>query len=186
MPWRKSATCSTRPKPPRRSKTLVAQGSGFGVGGTCPQPRTHSPERHGKHSQWIFSWLGVPCLRLMRVTGQSMAPLLKAGEVVLIRERAFERRPPQRGDLVAARPASLGGKAIIKRLSGLPREEIALGGRRWQLNEEQFFLLGEDLDRSFDSRRFGPVMREELIGRVWAKVWPWQILAGSSTKEERR
>ena len=147
MPWRKSATCSTRPKPQRRNKLL----------------------------RRLF-----PRVRLMRVAGHSMAPLLNAGELVLIRERAFEARPFRRGELVAARPSSLGGKAIIKRLAGLPREELTVEGNRWRLNEEQFFLLGENLERSFDSRRFGPVTREELIGRVWARLWPWKVLTDQS------
>ena len=59
----------------------------------------------------------------------------------VIRERVFEAYPPRRGELVAARPSSLGGKAIIKRLAGLPHEELAIGGNRWRLSGEEFFLL---------------------------------------------
>ncbi len=127
-----------------------------------------------------------PSLRLMRVEGHSMAPLLNPGELVLIREEVFEPRPPQRGELVAARPSSLGGKAVVKRLAGLPHEELTVEGSRWRLNQEQFFLLGENLERSVDSRRFGPVRREELVGRVWARLWPWKVLSGQPTEEGAR
>lgn len=109
----------------------------------------------------------------MRVYGHSMAPLLQPGALVFVSERAFESRLPQRGDVVAVRPASLGGKALVKRVVGLPHERVAVGEQVWQLEEDQFFLLGDRPDHSLDSRVFGPVTREELVGRVRARVWPW-------------
>lgn len=35
-----------------------------------------------------------------------------------------------------------------------------------KLKRNEFFLVGDDLDRSFDSRSFGPVRKEDLVGRV--------------------
>jgi len=191
MWWAKSAICSARPKPPRRSRMFPAAPAPSGPTGPAagqphasaagvPWPAMVSPPIPLPHSAWgtpsRVTRRGArpirPGLRLMRVVGQSMAPLLNHGELVLVHERAFERRSPCRGDLVAARPSSLGGKAVIKRLA-----------RR---HGEQFFLLGENLERSFDSRWFGPVTREELIGRVWARLWPWKVLITQAAEEETR
>lgn len=102
-----------------------------------------------------------------------MQPTLRAGEVVLIDERAYRRRPPRQGEVVAARPARLGGAALVKRLIGVPHERVDVDGRRWQLADNQFFLLGDHLEHSLDSRAFGPVSRGELIGPVRARLWPW-------------
>lgn len=144
MWWRRSARCSRRPRPPRRS-----------------DPR------------WGARLFGY---RLMRVDGRSMAPALNPGELVLVNERAYARRAPRRGELVAAAPSALGGTAVVKRLAGLPHERLDVEGRRWELGGDQFFLLGEWLGHSTDSRVFGPVRRAELLGPAQLRVWPWRVL----------
>ncbi len=113
--------------------------------------------------------------RLLRVYGHSMAPALNPGELVLVREGEYDLREPRRGEIVAARPAEFGGRAFVKRITALPNERVALGGREWQLGPEQFFLLGDRIEHSMDSRIFGPVTRRELVGPVWARVWPWTV-----------
>ena len=114
--------------------------------------------------------------RLMRIYGHSMAPVLDPGQLVMVRDGAGDRWQPKRGEIVAARPASLGGKAFVKRVAGLPNERVQVGEREWQLQEEEFFLLGDQPELSLDSRVFGPVSREELIGPVRLRLWPWKIL----------
>lgn len=118
----------------------------------------------------------------MRIYGHSMAPALNPGQLVLVSKGAYESQAPQRGEIVAARPSSLGGKAVVKRVVGLPHERVQLNGREWQLEEEQFFLLGDQPEYSLDSRVFGPVTRPELIGPVRVRLWPWKKL-GASRKE---
>ena len=111
----------------------------------------------------MFGW------RLMRVVGDSMRPALRPGQVVLVDRRAYRRRLPARGDVVAVRPAACGGMALVKRLVGLPRETVECGGRGWQLGDEEFFVAGDLAERSRDSRAFGPVKRAELVGLI---RWP--------------
>ena len=119
----------------------------------------------------------------MRIYGRSMSPLLNPGELVFISQGNYERRQPQRGEVVAVRPASLGGRAFVKRIVGLPHDQVTVGERQWQLQAEQFFLLGDQPEHSMDSRIFGPVTREELIGPVRLRLWPWKALAGVPHKE---
>lgn len=114
--------------------------------------------------------------RLLRVHGHSMAPVLRPGQLVLIREDAYDAEPPRHGDIVAARPACFGGRALIKRLVGLPGERVRIDAREWQLGEDEYFLLGDRGEHSFDSRIFGPVSRQELIGPVRLALWPWKRL----------
>ena len=108
----------------------------------------------------------------MRVRGDSMGPALRDGQLLVIDRAAYRRRAPQHGEVVAARPASLGGRALVKRLAGLPYEHVVLGAHQWQLGEGQFFLLGDRADRSTDSRAFGPVSHSELLGPVALRLWP--------------
>ena len=139
----KSARCSRRLRPQRKSKPLRE--------------------------------LAFLPIRLMRVVGRSMTPTLKPGELIFVSAAAYRRRPPRRGELVAARPAALGGRALVKRLIGLPREPVEVDGRRWQLGDDQFFLLGDRREQSDDSRTFGPVSRHELLGPVRLRLWPWKV-----------
>lgn len=117
--------------------------------------------------------------RLMRVYGHSMSPLLHPGQLVFIDDSAYEARPPRRGELVAARPDALGGsQAFVKRIAGLPNEKVEMDGREWQLGDGEYFLMGDHHTHSIDSRMFGPVRQEELIGPVTARLWPWKRLTG--------
>lgn len=153
MPSLTSATSSARPKPPRRNN---AEGR---------RPKAQASIRPPASGR----------VRVLRVFGHSMSPVLNSGELVVVRGGEFEDRPPRKGEIVAVRPASLGGQAFVKRVAALPLERVAVDGRQWQLGEDEFFLLGDHAEHSLDSRAFGPVMREELIGPVHARVWPWTV-----------
>ncbi len=108
----------------------------------------------------------------MRVHGLSMMPMLRPGAVVAVDDSAYRERGPQDGEIVAARPGLLGGRAIVKRVAGAPHEQVTLGAQTWTLGEGEYLLLGDALDESLDSRTFGPVRQQELIGRVWLQCWP--------------
>ena len=109
-----------------------------------------------------------------------MAPALNPGELVLVRDGEYRLREPRLGEIVAARPAGLGGRALLKRIAALPNTRVALEGREWRLGAEQFFLLGDHAEQSIDSRIFGPVARQELLGPVWARLWPWTVFRSPS------
>ena len=110
----------------------------------------------------------------LRIEGDSMSPTLTSGEVVFVRRRAYRSRMPRRGDVVVARPSALGRRRMIKRVIGLPNDRISLGGRSWQLGDDEFFLLGDRASESTDSRSFGPVRREELLGPAVRVMRPWR------------
>jgi signal peptidase I len=106
---------------------------------------------------------------------------------------------PNRGDLVAFETPPLArercgmGGTFVKRIVGLPREAIEARGEqllvngepldepyarpgreegRWRLGPDQFFLVGDNRQFSCDSRIWGAVPRESLIGEVVAVYWP--------------
>jgi signal peptidase I len=114
----------------------------------------------------------VAVLRLTRavflfvtVVGNSMEPTLDPGDrVIALRRRAA--RPLRVGDIVVLRSD---GRNLIKRLAAtggmaVPTEpgRIVPAGSVW--------LLG-DGERSFDSRHFGAVADDEVIGLVVRRLW---------------
>lgn len=110
--------------------------------------------------------------------------------------------PPQRGDIVVFDPPDRSDKPYIKRVIGLPGERITFEGDRVQVNgqaldepyippgvetvcaprddafcrvtvpEDSVFVLGDNRDNSEDSRFFGPVEVEEVVGKAWLSYWP--------------
>ena len=114
----------------------------------------------------------------MRVYGHSMRPVLEDGELVIVRAMSHSLALLQKGDLVAVCPFKMSNKILVKRLAGLPRDGVQVQGQCWKLGADQWFLLGDCLDDSLDSRAFGPVSHREIIGRVEARLWPWKRFHG--------
>ena len=98
-------------------------------------------------------WVGKR--RRFRVNGASMLPMLKEGEEVLVDVQAYEAALPQVGDIVVAQHPYKKIK-LIKRVA-----EVLKDGR--------FVLKGDNLAESSDSRDFGAVSLEQIIGRVTSK-----------------
>jgi hypothetical protein len=51
--------------------------------------------------------------------------------------------------------------------------------REWVIEEDQYFVLGDNRNSSQDSTRFGPVDRDLIVGRAWVKYWPpseWEVI----------
>jgi signal peptidase I len=129
-------------------------------------------------------------LRVM-IEGSSMYPTLLSGEHVLFDRLAYIRRSPKSGDVVLVRGLLDGEKAEIKRIAGIPGETIKLsdgvltvngipiqesfsseGADVWMLKQDEFFLLGDSMDWSRDSRSFGPVSQKAIKARAWLIYWP--------------
>jgi signal peptidase I len=133
--------------------------------------------------------------RRVTVRGQSMRPVLRDGERVLVDRLAFRLGAPRRGDVALVRGNSGAGgpDLLLKRIVGLPGETIAVErdrlwidgaildlGRpvvgsspgRWTLDDQSYFLLSENLAIGTDSRHTGPIRRAELLGRAWLVCAP--------------
>lgn len=128
-----------------------------------------------------------------RVAGDSMTPTLRDGQWVLLRPRFLRRHRLQRGDVVVLRQLEPPWGWIVKRVAGLPGEEIVLDGprlyadgrllaelpptppaprREWWNGPDEYFLLGDNPTHSRDSRAFGPAPIGRIAGRVWLRIWP--------------
>lgn len=136
------------------------------------------------------------------VKGQSMEPNFYEKDYLIIDEISYRFREPQRGEVVVFKAPVTNGDYYLKRIIGLPGERIKIdGGKVVVYNDEnpqgmvveenyldgketvgllspltlgtdQYFVLGDNRGASYDSRRFGPVGKEDIVGRVWLRGWP--------------
>ncbi|NLT42177.1 MAG: signal peptidase I [Anaerolineae bacterium] len=135
-------------------------------------------------------------LQNTRVDGHSMEPTLRDGQYLMVNKLAYRLGAPGRGDIVVFPSPQEGGKALIKRVIGLPGEEIAVvsgqvyinGARLAEpylavnhgvsnfgplvLQNGEYLVMGDNRTNSNDSRNFGPVHESALIGKAWFSLWP--------------
>lgn len=136
------------------------------------------------------------------VKGQSMEPTFMAKEYLIIDEMSYRLRDPKRGEVIVLKePLGTHKDFYLKRVIGLPGERIRIednkiiiynethptgmllqeeyiveetpGSENVQLGDEQYFVLGDNRDASFDSRRFGPIGRNLIVGKAWLRGWPF-------------
>lgn len=141
------------------------------------------------------------------VKGQSMEPNFQDGDYLIIDEISYRFSGPQRGEVIVFQSPTQPSQRFIKRIIGLPGETIeiedgeikiyedgqekvldeseyldsltaALSGEfRISLAEDQYFVLGDNRAFSYDSRRWGSLSEEKIIGKVLVKLWPVTALA---------
>ncbi|MGZ4736372.1 MAG: signal peptidase I [Acidimicrobiia bacterium] len=134
------------------------------------------------------------------IPSESMVPTLKIDDRVLVNKLSYKLHDPNRGDIVVfkappvAKTAEI--KDLVKRVVGLPGETIeGKNGRIYidghalkesylpkglqsktfgpkKVPPDSYFLLGDNRQVSEDSTIFGPVKRDQLIGRVFLRIWP--------------
>lgn len=91
-----------------------------------------------------------------RVKGNSMFPTLKEGETVLVNLRAYLQQPPQPDDIVIALHPNFPDQKIFKRV-----QFVNEYGR--------IYLIGDNKAESSDSRDFGTLPPETIVGKVTSR-----------------
>lgn len=152
----------------------------------------------------IFFILNRYVISPHQVLGASMEPGLHNGDYVLTEKISYYFSPPSRGDIVVFKPPVNPKHEYIKRVIGLPQEEISLvdgevfiddqvlnepylknsnstlahssikGGIKSPIPHEQFVVMGDNRMRSSDSREWGFVARENIVGKAFLRYWPPQ------------
>ncbi|MFZ2681881.1 MAG: signal peptidase I [Patescibacteria group bacterium] len=146
------------------------------------------------------------------VAGVSMEPNFKDGEYLIIDELTFHLRQPERGEIVVFHPPTSAEKQFyIKRVIGLPGETVEVNdgkitiyneanpngfvlteaylddytpGRDSEtLGEDEYYLMGDNRDESFDSRAIGPIPFANFVGRVWIRGLPLERIGSFSVPE---
>jgi len=141
------------------------------------------------------------------VKGASMEPNFIEKDYLIIDELTYRFREPERGETVVFDAPIGDGSYYLKRVIGLPGEQIKVEDNKvvvfnekypqgYVLEEDyiqdlgktsgfvsvtlgpnQYFVLGDNRLASFDSRRFGPVPGNDIVGKAWVRGWPFSRAA---------
>jgi len=64
---------------------------------------------------------------------------------------------------------------VLDETNYLPPTVSTYGDQKTVLNSDEYFVLGDNRQASYDSRRWGVLPAENLIGRAWLRAWPPQV-----------
>jgi signal peptidase I len=144
------------------------------------------------------------------VDGESMFPTFHDRDYLIIDELSYRFSEPKRGDVVIFRYPNDPSVFYIKRIIGLPGETVDISrgavtvtkedgstivldesyvvheDATYTLNsvvgEDEYFVMGDNRPRSSDSRVWGTLPRENIIGRAYVRILPFakaSVLPGS-------
>ncbi len=134
------------------------------------------------------------------VSGQSMEPNFLEKDYLIIDEITYRFREPQRGEVIVFKSPLSNGDYYLKRIVGLPGERVKIddnkvviynsdhpqgmlideiyiaektqGSLMIILDSDEYFVMGDNRNSSYDSRRFGAIKRNSITGRAWVRGWP--------------
>jgi signal peptidase I len=98
-----------------------------------------------------------------------MDPALVPGDWLLL--DPICDRWPRRGSVVVFREPDTGILAI-KRVAAGPGDRVRIAAGILRLDRDEAWLLGDNGSVSVDSRRYGPVPIDALVGRAWFRYGP--------------
>jgi len=132
----------------------------------------------------------------VRVASASMLPTYAAGDAVLVSQRPPDLSDIDRGDLITFRSPEDGDTAL-KRVIGLPGDSLVILDSELYVNQRlvrepyvdhrlidgyysrtytvpagTVFVLGDNRGNSIDSRDYGPIPADTLLGRAVFRLWP--------------
>jgi signal peptidase I len=133
-----------------------------------------------------------------RVYGQSMEPNLHTDMRLVVEKLSYRLHTPQRSDIVVLRVRP-NDELLIKRVIGLPGDQVEIRDGRVYVNEQPLeepylnqetrgnlaprvvpplhvFVMGDNRRASNDSRSFGPVHLDNIVGKAWLSYWPLETI----------
>lgn len=130
------------------------------------------------------------------VNGDSMYPTLKNKDIMILNRIGYKDKKFDRFDIVVIKENN---KKIIKRIIGLPGEKVqildgsvyingekleddvieikmkyaGLANNVIELNNDEYFVLGDNRNDSSDSRFMGPINKKQILGRTRLTIFPF-------------
>jgi signal peptidase I len=137
------------------------------------------------------------------VSGASMENTFESGQYLVVDQVSYQFHEPRRGDVVVFRYPKDPSKFFIKRVIGLPGDTVIIEGSTVRIKNEaspegfvlnepyiksmrnnnnvtetlgdrEYFVMGDNRDQSSDSRVWGVLQEERIVGRAFVRLFPPQ------------
>ena len=142
-------------------------------------------------------------VKAYKIPTENMTPTLLPGDRILVDRSAYANGGPKRGDIIVFKYSVNPQRAFVKRLIGLPGETVEIrdgrvlidgkaldgepfagihyqnagnfgsAGKPVTVPEHYYYALGDNPAKSHDSRYWGFVSREALIGKATEIYFPF-------------
>ena len=136
------------------------------------------------------------------VKGESMVPNFQSGDYLIVDEISYRMVAPERGDVVVLKYPLDTTQRFIKRIIALPGETVEIkngqitiskdgvsvvldeknylpellstdGTVSLALGADNYFVLGDNRQFSYDSRRWGVLPKKDIVGRAIFRIFPF-------------
>jgi signal peptidase I len=140
-------------------------------------------------------------VQTVHVLGSSMYSTLHDNDLLVASKISYKLHSPQRGDIIVFKPPDELSRDFIKRIIALPGERIHITNgvvyingqvlhepylpERWTYNNnwppsgqdqlmppDEYFVMGDNRNHSSDSRTFGPITLDSILGKAEVRIWP--------------
>ncbi len=150
------------------------------------------------------------------VKGASMEPTFDDGEYLIVDQLSYRFQDPARGDVIIMRYPKDPAVFFIKRIIGLPGETVTINGTSvsiqkpdgtsmvlpepyleasriapqqfsMTLTQDQYFVMGDNRRESSDSRIWGPLPKEDVVGHAVVRLLPVAraaVLPGAASESQ--
>lgn len=134
------------------------------------------------------------------VSGASMEPTFHTNEYLIVDQLSYEIGNPKRGEVIIFKYPLIPSRYFIKRVIGLPGETVRITGTTVEikevgsdsyftldepyvqfpkesfvettLNEDEYFVMGDNRMASLDSRSWGPLNESFIVGKAFVRLFP--------------
>ncbi len=139
-------------------------------------------------------------IQAVHVEGLSMFATLDNNDYLIANKLDYRFGNPERGDIIILRPPTDNSKDFIKRVIAGPGDHLRIvngtvcingrvlyepylpeawtidttwnGGAEQVMASNEYFVMGDNRNRSQDSRVFGPITRDRIDGKAWFRIFP--------------
>lgn len=142
------------------------------------------------------------------VEGNSMSPTFYDGDIILINRLTYRLRSPERKDIISFEFPGAINQKFVKRIIGLPNEQLNIRDGKvfinsnsieelyitnrsddslsYNLDDNEYFVMGDQRGYSLDSRTWGSLPKEYIMGKVMVKIGSTKWFTLQSARESLR
>lgn len=108
-------------------------------------------------------------VRIYAIPSSSMEPTLQVGDHIAV--TPYHGQDPQRGDVIVFRSPINADDLMVKRIAGVAGDLVEGNQGKLIVPRDCYFVLGDNRANSFDSRNWGVLTRDRVVGRARMILW---------------